>query len=117
MEAGKIWARKYDVGDGAAASWQEIDDAGRQACLHVELHQHVVGVDGVRCRLPDDDIAHHRWSGRKVCRNRGEIEGGYRIDKPFKRAIRRAVPFAFCIIRLLIVDLLHVPWIEAQKIR
>ncbi len=108
--------REQHVGNRRRVAGDEVDHARRHAGRFVELHQLVGRVHGARGRLPDDGVAHQGGRGRKVRRNRGEVERRHRVDKAFEPAVLELVPRRVVAERLLVEQFLPVVDVEAPEI-
>ncbi len=119
--AGEVNARQLgrideDVRDLDRVPRQEVDDARRQASGFEHLERVVAAQHRGGSRLPNDRVAHEGRRGRQVPANRREVEWRDGVHETFEVAILHLVPHTRAADRLLAVELLGEPGVEAPEI-
>ena len=107
---------EQEVRDLLRIARQEVDDARRQAGRLEHLERVVAAQHRARRRLPDDGVAHQRRRGRQVAADGGEVERRDGVDEPLEGAVLHLVPHARAADRLLVVELLREPGVEAPEV-
>ena len=116
VDACEIRARERGVPDGGAGAEDEVDHAGREACLLEELHQEVRGERRGGCGLPEDRVPHERGARREVAGDGREVEGRDCEDEALERAVVELVARSVRRERLLGVDALREGDVEAPEV-
>jgi hypothetical protein len=116
MNACQIRARERDIGNSKCIRMYEVNHTGRQSGCLQEFHDIVGRQRGRWRRLPEDRVAHQRWSTRQIARDGREIEWGESKDKSLERAVVTTIPNPVDGDRLLTIYPLHIVNIEAKKI-
>ena len=116
VDAGKIRVLEDDAAGGGAVHVHEVDDAGRHPGFREQLHQHLGRIYLRIGWLPDHYVAHHGHGRGQIAGNGGEVERREGKHEAFERAVLQPVPHAGRRLRLLPVNLLHIPHVEAEKV-